>query len=455
MFHTLFLELLSQYPAVNESAESEPAPDRHQQLQPEYYRRFHCLADACPDTCCEGWRVGIDKQTYVKYRECSDAVLRPAFDQLVTINPARTSDDHYATFTTSGGRCSFLSEGLCSIQKRLGESYLGAACAAFPRVTNLVNGVLERSLDLSCPEAARLALLDPAPLVFSEVEIDPGEHAVVAEPSHSRIFNSAFLGGGGSESREGHEHVARVRRFVRAILQDRRYPLAKRLLLLGHVCDKLNEIAVEGNYQEMPGVLDGFACAIGGGLFDEHLRRSTADPVSQLGILLELIAERVKSDFTHHRFLALYGDFLEGLGWQADATLQQMAGRYADAYRRHYRPLLEQHEYVLEHYLVNNAFKTLFPFGSQSLNRGLNLERRRAITGQYILMTTYYAIVKAMLIGVAGHLGSAFDPAAAVRTIQICSKTFEHSISYPKRILEMLREKGITDSAGMAVLTQN
>jgi len=378
---------------LNSPVESEPAPDRYRQLQPEYFRHFRCLADACPNTCCEGWRVGIDKNTYGKYQQSSDPVLQPAFQHLITINPARTSDDHYATFATSGGRCSFLSEGLCSIQKRLGETYLGAACASFPRVTNLVQGVLERSLDFSCPEAARLALLDPAPLRFSLLDTDPAEHHdAVAQPSHGRIFNSAFSAA----------HVAEVRRFVQSILQNRKYSVAKRLILLGHVCDKLNEIATEGNYQATQAVLEGFACAIDGGLFDQHLSGGAANPATQLGIVLDLIAERLQSDFTHRRFLQLYQEFLEGLHWSPDATLQQIGAHYAQAHQQYYVPLMSQHEYVLEHYLVNNAFKALFPFGSQSLNRALNLATPRAINGQYLLMTSYYAILKAMLIGVAG-----------------------------------------------------
>lgn len=420
--------------------------DQFQQLEPEYYSQFRCLADACPDTCCEGWRVGIDKETYGKYRHSSDPVLKPKFEQLVTINPARTSDDHYAVFATLGGRCTFLSEGLCSIQQRLGESYLGAACASFPRVTNLVNRVLERSLDLSCPEAARLALTNPEPLQFSVLETDPTEHrAAIAEPSHGRLYNSAFSA----------EQVIEVRKFVQSVLKNRKYPVAKRLILLGHVCDKLNEISSEGNFESTPAVLEGFAGAIDGKLFDEHLSRCTADPATQLGIVLELVAERVKSDFTHRRFLELYDDFLRGIRWAPDITLQELGAQYAEAHSQSYLPAMSQHEYVLEHYLVNNAFKALFPFGSQSLNRALHLEPPRAISGQYILMASYFAILKTMLIGVAGHHGAAFGLNAIIRTVQICSKTFEHSVVYPKRILEILTAKAIRNSAGMAVLTQN
>lgn len=402
------------------------------------------MADKCPDTCCEGWRVGIDKRTYDKYQESTDPILQPGFQKYITINEAGTNNDQYASFVTSGGRCSFVSEGLCSIQVRLGESYLGAACASFPRVTNLVNGALERSLDASCPEAARLALLDPAPLQFVQVDPNHNEHRVAAATPNA-LDPQGF----------SNQEAAQIREFVRWILQNRKYPVAKRLVLLGHVCDKLKEISVMGRYAETNNVVEGFSAAISAGLFDGHLRLCIANPAKQLEIVLELVVERVKSDFTHQRFLQLYQNFLAGILWVPDATLPQLGLNYSDAYQKHYSPFMSQHEYLLEHYLVNNAFKTLFPFGSRSLNCTLGLNAGQSMVAQYLLLTVYYSLVKAILIGVAAPQCGDFTLDVALSTIQICSKTFEHSVAFPKRMLEILASHGITNPAQMSVLTQN
>jgi hypothetical protein len=74
----------------------------------------------------------------------------------------------------SGGGCPFLSAGLCSIQQRLGEGFLPKMCATYPRVVNRVDDVLQRSLDLACPEASRVLLLDPQPMQFEEREYTDG-----------------------------------------------------------------------------------------------------------------------------------------------------------------------------------------------------------------------------------------------------------------------------------------
>jgi len=38
-------------------------------LQPYYYRDFKCIAGKCRDSCCIGWRVPIDKNSFIKYEQ--------------------------------------------------------------------------------------------------------------------------------------------------------------------------------------------------------------------------------------------------------------------------------------------------------------------------------------------------------------------------------------------------
>ena len=37
------------------------------ELAPNYYKKFRCLGSECPDTCCQGWRIVLDKKTHDKY----------------------------------------------------------------------------------------------------------------------------------------------------------------------------------------------------------------------------------------------------------------------------------------------------------------------------------------------------------------------------------------------------
>ena len=29
---------------------------------PDYYKKFSCIADKCPDTCCAGWEIVVDDE---------------------------------------------------------------------------------------------------------------------------------------------------------------------------------------------------------------------------------------------------------------------------------------------------------------------------------------------------------------------------------------------------------
>ena len=82
----------------------KPSP----RLQPSYYETFRCVGSVCEDTCCRGWRVPVDKQTFEKYHSCSNSELGPKLQTLVNIIPAPDSDESYAEIQLDQGVCPFL-----------------------------------------------------------------------------------------------------------------------------------------------------------------------------------------------------------------------------------------------------------------------------------------------------------------------------------------------------------
>lgn len=393
--------------------------------QPAFYTAFQCIGAACEDTCCEGWAVSVDKATYDTYQNCSDIELGAKLKDLVTINQGG-SDALYASIQSTGGRCAFLADGLCSIQKRLGEDYLGRTCATYPRISNTFENRRERSLDLSCPEAARLALLDPKPMQFGDAFTLPGSNTG-------------------------------ARRLLIDLLQNRDYPVSKRLILVGLACDEWSKLeASSASEERRTGFLELFALAVEKRLYDSDLQQCPTDPATQLATALELLVARLQLDYTSPRYMDLYRDFADGLQLKTEGTPQELGSRYAEVYRRHYAPFMERHEYILENYLVAYAFKTMLPFGLPSANRVLNLQKAGSTPlAQFMLMGSYFSLSKTLMIGLAGKHKADFSIEHIVRAIQSISKTMEHCETYPIRLLEILTSKGIRDSAGMAVLIQN
>lgn len=377
-------------------------------FQPDYYNSFRCIGAACEDTCCTGWKIHVDRRTYEKYRDCGDAELRGEFENLITILGKGAGDDDFAIITLNGASCPFLCEGLCSIQTRAGEEFLPNMCATYPRVMNQVGEMLQQSLDLSCPEAARLVLLNPASIGFVERESVEGSIRPASYPGLPLDQVKEFRN---------------LRRSAITLLQDRSYPVWKRLLHAGGAREPQEE---------------------------------KVNPAAQLALTLELIVARLTLDANPRRFLECYAQFMQGIEWTSKSSIEELGVRYADAYSKYYVPLMSSREYILENYLVNYVHRTLFPVGLPEGNRRIQNERVSSpAMAQFMLMAAGYGIVRTLLIGLAAFHKTEFSIEHVIKAVQSCSKTFEHSATYPGKVVEMLAAKDMTTPHALRGLVQD
>jgi lysine-N-methylase len=226
------------------------------------------------------------------------------------------------------------------------------------------------------------------------------------------------------------------------------------MVILASLCDQLNAASTPN--REIPRLLKGCRDAMEQGLFNESLGQLQPRPAAQLETVVELIVSRIGSDFTSVRFRECYQDFMHGLEWTPESSMQNIERCYASAYSQYYAPFMSQHEYMLEHYLVNYVHGRLFPFGPQETSQNLSVEKViNTIGKQYMLMATNYALIRTMLIGIAGFSKTQFGAAHVIKVVQSCAKTFEHSVAFPARALDILSEHGMQNCVSMALLIQN
>ena len=138
-------------------------------IKSAYFDAFRCIADKCPDSCCQQWDVLVDDASAEYYLSLSGALgdrLRQVLNK---------EDGHYY-MTIEDGRCPmWRQDGLCRIQAELGEEALCHTCSQFPRLKHDYGDFIEYGLELSCPVAADMILNAPAaPLLESEL---PGGEA--------------------------------------------------------------------------------------------------------------------------------------------------------------------------------------------------------------------------------------------------------------------------------------
>ena len=118
-------------------------------LVPDFYSRFECTADKCSDTCCIGWRIFIDDNTYKRYVKKGKQLGKPAHEWLI-------KKDGKIMAKLDNGRCPMLNEKcLCDVVLKLGSGYLSNVCKQYPRESRAYGLVLERNMKISCPEVAR------------------------------------------------------------------------------------------------------------------------------------------------------------------------------------------------------------------------------------------------------------------------------------------------------------
>ncbi len=172
--------------------------------KPSYFDNFSCIASACPDSCCKEWDVQVDAASAEFYRRLPGALgddLRRLLKE----------EDGKTLMTIVAGRCPmWRSDGLCRIQAELGEQALCKTCREFPRLTHDYGDFIERGLELSCPEAARM-ILSAAPEAPVVEEI-PGH----IEPEYDTEAMAVLL---------------RTRKAALAILSDTSRPVQECLAL--------------------------------------------------------------------------------------------------------------------------------------------------------------------------------------------------------------------------------
>lgn len=135
---------------------------------PDYYKKFSCIADKCPDTCCGKWQIVIDDDSLERYQEY-DGDYRPELHRKVNWKEGVFRHGR-------SGKCAFLRDDmLCDLYIHMGKESLCTTCREYPRHTEEFENVREVSLSLSCPEVAQILMNITDKVTFVTEEDDEDE----------------------------------------------------------------------------------------------------------------------------------------------------------------------------------------------------------------------------------------------------------------------------------------
>lgn len=349
---------------------------------PTYLKNFECIADKCEDTCCSGFTVPIDKYTYTKYEDLEDVPLQQEFMHNVKKNVKSTSDLDYG-FINATCSCPFLTKnGMCGIQKMLGEQALSSTCSKYPKHISIIDKQAEKWATLSCPEVARLALLDKEGMKFEEREELVDEHRDMAN------FQLQ------TDSLPMTQHFYKLREFTIDVLQDRTFHLDMRMSILEEFYKEMNELVKAGREQEIGHLITTFRQEREFTLKDDEF-----DLEGFAEILLDL---RERSEFVP-RYEQSVSEMLQGFEKEVNTIGLDF---------------LEEHSYILENYLVHYVFQKLFPF-----SYGANVYEA------FQMLELHYDLLRIHVLGVGSFLEE-MDEKIVVRIIQSFVKEADHNSVY-------------------------
>lgn len=379
-------------------------------LVPRYVTRFRCIGSRCEDNCCTNWSVAIDEPSYREYKQCSSPKLRNRLQNSIKPRQEGATTAAFAEIVLDSktSQCPFMEQGLCAIHHELGEDKLSDTCATYPRITRDWRGHLEQALQLSCPEAARLALgaADAFDFVQSEATVRPArvffhnEHPGIplALMDDMRLFCLRLMGYDGLK-------------------------IWQRLAAIGVLCDAVTRSVTGQSEAGAEAAFRGIVARVESGVLFETFAGIEADHQSQATAFVINFLNRVsKREST--RQIRLWERISNGLG--IDIEKRTVA---VDDLTRNYRSGLARMDealkacpHVLKHYLLNEMYGHLFPFGAPTPYH------------HFVNLASRFGMLRLMLAAQCNTEGALPGEAEIIETVQVFCKVMQHNKQFVNQV---------------------
>jgi lysine-N-methylase len=382
-----------------------------------YAQRFSCIGASCEDSCCSGWKVTIDRKTFNAYRQTQNPRFEKRLNEKVKRIRSQASDRNYARMDMDEetGECPMMEEKLCGIQKELGEDKLSHTCSIYPRTTVDVGGYLQQALTLSCPEAARLALLSNDAFQFSESEI-------TVRPETITQLNTRF--GLNLDS------MSEIRFFCIQIIRDERFQIWQKLAFLGLFCETLSA-ALKTGRQKFANVIEDMKGLMDSGQTEQLFNQM--QPQYDIQAVTYIMLWRSKSNFGSSKSQRLINQsIIQGLG--IDPTTGQVDEKnLAERYQSGIQKLslaLESAPQILENYILNELIHENFPFELDSPNE------------HYIRLITRFGMVRFMMAAQCNDDKALPSPETLAQTVQTFCRIYQHDSMFATNVNNCFHKSG-------------
>jgi lysine-N-methylase len=388
---------------------------------PKYLKAFKCIAGKCEDSCCIGWDINIDKTTFRQYHKVQDKDMKRMFQKNVHNNSHYLDSriDYGKVKLTNDKRCPFLDdENYCIIYSKLGEAYLSNVCASFPRIINKVDGWYEMSLDVACPEAARIILLQENGIEFEEGKEALEKYVLSSEiDTKSKEFSHSLV-----------RYFKEIRDMSIKIIQNRKLEISQRLYVLGEFLTSL-ENESKTSFSTVPKLIKSYDMDS-----VKHAYGKNKDSfLLQMDFFKKMLGFlNISKEVDSLSFKKLTEQIMAEYKFEEE-DYRKHPEIYRNAYENYTVNVINSNSMIFENYLVNFIYNNMFPFSeTDSLFDG------------YMMLLTRYSFIRFYLIGKYLYNGND-SKESIVEFIQIFSKSIGHHKTYSVDVLNFLKENNFNN----------
>lgn len=281
----------------------------------EYYDKFSCIAGRCPFTCCRGWIIAVDPDTYHSWKS-KDQPSGYLCRNVIT-KKSRKETECYIKLGHNAF-CPFFNEkGLCNIVINYNEEDQPKTCRVFPRQENSFGDLSEVSLSCACP--------------------------AVVDIINDNAGKIKFLYEGEGNIRVNMPLGYKIREAMMDIMQNSKFSLKDRTLLVFYMLSALKEeliITKESisRYQDEKYLLSLTGLWSGTGINQEDSFRETSE------LFLDIV-QNYKKEESYRGYLQEISDLDEGLVIENSHTMWN-----------DFEIVFAQYAGLMENYIVSKIF---------------------------------------------------------------------------------------------------
>lgn len=250
-------------------------------LKPFFYDAFYCIGSKCPYTCCGGWRIIADKESYERYGQYEGNIRKKILDCLVY--DENGGGDTYIFRFDGRGMCPLCTEEkLCMLVKEKGEEALCPTCKMFPR-ESIVTNMEEHYMSLGCPAVVSFLKGRKEPLSFVIEENGGNTDGLENASAEERAAIERLLG--------TIEFDMAIRNSIVDLLQNREWPLWFREFMAAYCLDKIKEEHNQGKEEATYAMLEKILPPYYMEQFMQELRILPKNEMRQFELFRQIAAE--------------------------------------------------------------------------------------------------------------------------------------------------------------------